>query len=224
MSTTPDERAAAARALQEVGSLCYERGWSPGTSGNYSLVLARTPLRLLVTASGRDKRRLGEDDFVLVGADGRAVGPDRPSPSAETLLHATLAEQAGAGAVLHTHSVWATLLSDLRHADGSVVLEGYELLKGLAGIETHDCRVRLEIFENTQDMADVARRVRARLSDSANPLRHGFLLRRHGLYTWGSDLPEARRHLEVLEFLLEVVVRGLTLSGTQSLVANRVGP
>jgi methylthioribulose-1-phosphate dehydratase len=36
---------------------------------------------------------------------------------------------------------------------------------------------------------------------------HGFLIRSHGLYTWGRDLAEANRQLEILEFLLEVTAR-----------------
>jgi methylthioribulose-1-phosphate dehydratase len=36
---------------------------------------------------------------------------------------------------------------------------------------------------------------------------HGFLLRRHGLYTWGATIADARRHVEILEFLLESIGR-----------------
>ena len=117
------------------------------------------------------------------------------------------------GAVLHTHSVWATVLSDLYHPQGGVVLEGYEMLKGLEGIRTHEHRQRIEIFENTQDIPALAAAVRERLRDPDNSLQYGFLLRRHGLYTWGRDLEEARRHVEILEFLLETLGRTLTLRG-----------
>jgi methylthioribulose-1-phosphate dehydratase len=34
-----------------------------------------------------------------------------------------------------------------------------------------------------------------------------LLLKAHGLYTWGADVAEARRHVEILEFLLEVLTR-----------------
>ena len=116
-----------------------------------------------------------------------------------------------AGAVLHTHSVWATVLSDLYFQHGSLPIEGYEMLKGLSGIRTHEHRFELAIFENTQDIPALAAELRERVAGQAPGLTHGFLLRRHGLYTWGRDLAEARRHVEILEFLFEVLARRLQL-------------
>lgn len=200
------------RGLQQVGALFYQRGWSVGTSSNYSVVLSRDPLRLLITASGKDKGQLRSDDFVIVGADGLPVDPADPKPSAETLLHVVAAQLPGVGAVLHTHSVWTTVLSDLYHGEGCVEIEGYEMLKGLAGIRTHEHRHRMRIFENTQDIPRLADEVRRGLDAGDETLRYGFLLRRHGLYTWGQDLDEARRHIEILEFLFETRGRILSLS------------
>jgi methylthioribulose-1-phosphate dehydratase len=199
--------------LQATGALFYQRGWSVGTSSNYSVVLDRDPLELLLTASGKDKSRLGIRDFVRVDGEGEPVVPNQPKSSAETLLHVVVASELEVGAVLHTHSVWSTLLSNLYFEQGHLLLEGYEMLKGLAGVDTHDFSYRLEIFENTQDIPHLASRVRARLTDSANPLKYGYLIRRHGLYTWGRDLDEARRHVEILEFLLECEGRRLMLEG-----------
>ena len=107
--------------------------------------------------------------------------------------------------MLHTHSIWSTLLSDASAADGGLLLEGYEMLKGLAGVHTHEHREWLPILDNAQDWAGKAPLVEQMLTQHADA--HGFLLRGHGLYTWGRDLAEARRHVEVLEFLLEVTGR-----------------
>ncbi len=137
----------------------------------------------------------------------------QPKSSAETLLHVVAAKQPNVGAVLHTHSIWSTLLSDLYFADGAIEIEGFEMLKGLAGVTTHEHRQRIEIFENTQDIPSLAKEVEARLQDPSRPLTHGYLIRRHGLYTWGKDLEEARRHIEIFEFLLECVARRLMLRG-----------
>jgi len=194
-------------ALADVGAYFHQRAWSLGTSSNYSVVLSRDPLRLLITASGKDKGKLGPDDFVIVDAAGRAVDADAPRPSAETLLHVMLARRPGVGSVLHTHSIWGTLLSDWHHRDGAITLSGYEMLKGLAGIGTHQIAVELPIFDNTQDIPELVGRVEPWLDDSQPAPRHGFLIHRHGLYAWGRDLDEARRHVEVLEFLFEVVGR-----------------
>lgn len=184
----------------------YQRGWVLGTSGNFSAVLARQPLRLAITASGVDKGQLDESQILEVN-DRAAVLSGRGKPSAETLLHLAIIAARGAGSVLHTHSVWSTLLSEAFAADGGIAISGFEMLKGLEGIRTHQHREWLPILENSQDMPALAAQVTATLA--AHPACHGFLLRRHGLYTWGVDLEQAARHMEVLEFLLEVLGREL---------------
>ena len=199
-------------SLRETGRMFYNRGWSVGTSSNYSVVLDRDPLELLITSSGKDKGRLAREDFVRVGDDGLPVAGYQPKSSAETLLHVVVAEQPDVGAVLHTHSVWATLLSDVYFDEGGFEIQGYEMLKGLSGIATHEYRCWVEIFDNTQDIPELAEQVRDRLNNAGRPLKHGYLIRRHGLYTWGRDLEEARRHVEIFEFLFECVARNLMLT------------
>ena len=191
----------------------YQRGWSVGTSSNYSVVIQRHPLQMLITASGKDKGWLRTEDILRIDARGGLLEPGTARPSAETWLHVVLAGQPDVGAVLHTHSVWGTLLSDWYFPDGGFVIEGYEMLKGLAGVTTHESSAWIEIFENTQDIRALAEQVKRGLRRPEGLLEHGFLIRRHGLYTWGRDLGEARRHVEVLEFLFEVVGRQLILSG-----------
>lgn len=199
-------------ALRETGAWLWQRGFSLGTSSNYSLILGRDPLRLLVTASGKDKGHLGRGDFVVVDGAGKPTSAGQPKSSAETLLHTVAAELPDVGAILHTHSVYSTILSDRFLSQGHVEISGYEMLKGLAGVTTHEHTWRLQIFENTQDIPQLADQVRQRLNDSSQPLTHGYLIRKHGLYTWGKDLDEARRHIEIIEFLLECTYRRLVLS------------
>ena len=200
-------------ALRSAGADFHRRGWSLGTSSNYSVIANRRPLELLVTVSGKDKGRLGPNDFVSVGADGRPLDPAAPASSAETLLHVAIAELLPAvGSVLHTHSVFATLLSDHCREAGGVTIEGYEMLKGLEGIATHRTRACLPIFDNTQDIPDLADEVRAWLGESAedaSPGPHAFLIHKHGLYTWGPTVAAARRQVEILEFLFECEWRRL---------------
>lgn len=190
-----------AKALAELSRNFYARGWVLGTSGNFSAVVNRSPLRLAITATGVDKGKLGPAQTVVVDAEGKPVeGGGRPS--VETELHLAVVRARRAGAVLHTHSVWSTALSDLYACAGGLMLEGYEMLKGLEGVRTHEHREWLPILENSQDVKSLARSVKATLAE--RPDAHGFMLRRHGLYTWGQDLAQAKRHLEILEFLLEV--------------------
>jgi len=194
---------AIAEQLAEVGRLCYARGWAFGTSGNFSAVVGRAPLTVAITTSGVDKGLLEANQIVEIDEERRVLrGSGRPS--AEAALHLAIVRARGAGAVLHTHSVWSTILSDAG-TDGDLVIDGYEMLKGLDGVRTHEHRERLPIIDNTQDWAGAVPRVAAALRD--HPAAHGFLIRRHGLYTWGRDLAEAKRHVEILEFLFEAMGR-----------------
>jgi len=190
--------------LAELGRNFYGRGWLLGTSGNFSAVVRREPLRLAITPSGVDKGMLVPHQILQVDESG-AVIVGSGKPSVETALHLAIVRVRGAAAVLHTHSVWSTLLSEAQAAKGGIAIEGYEMLKGLEGVRTHQHREWLPIIENSQDMAALARALEETLARF--PESHGLLLRGHGLYTWGSDLAEAKRHVEILEFLLDVVGR-----------------
>ncbi len=200
----------AARELAAIGRRFYSRGWVLGTSGNFSAVISRRPLRLAITASSLPKGTLTPADVLQCDENGRVLGRAAKRPSAETLLHIEIVKRRSAGAVLHTHSVWSTMLSD-RWASGAdeagshVSIEGYEMLKGLAGVTSHDHREVVPIVENDQNMPRLATRVGAMLEQ--HPGAHAFLIRRHGLYTWGDTVADAERHVEILEFLFETIGR-----------------
>jgi methylthioribulose-1-phosphate dehydratase len=260
-----------ARELCALARDAHARGSVAATSGNFSAVVTREPLRIAITPSGADKGTLAPEDVLEidesgtviggatvgrggagVGRAGAAIGRGRAGigrggagrPSAETRVHVAVIRARGAGAVAHTHSLWATLLSDGGVHDrdvkgvleggrsggpgggrgggvqggvdgraptgvdagsgtwaGEVVLEGYEMLKALSGVTTHAHREVVPIVENTQDWDVGAREIESVLARV--PGAHAFLIRRHGLYTWGRDVAEAGRHLAALEFLLE---------------------
>lgn len=212
-----------AEELSATMAAIHQRGWCDGTGGNFSCVLQREPLQLLMAPSGVDKGAVAPEDLIVVDDQGQVLrGHGRAS--AETLLHLDIVRRTGAGAVLHTHSQAATLLSrralatnqpstTATGADGSVVLEQLEMLKGLKGIDSHDTRVQLPVLANDQDLK--------RLSARAGPLLagapQGLLIAGHGLYAWGDELFSARRHLEILEFLLEQHWRQLLLDGLSRL-------
>ncbi|QDT70393.1 Methylthioribulose-1-phosphate dehydratase [Planctomycetes bacterium MalM25] len=207
---SPSARLAAAEGLVALGADMHHRGWSLATSSNYSVRLASDPLRLLVTASGKHKDRLTTDDFVLIDEEGAAVEPDAPKSSAETLLHTAIARHTTAGAIVHTHSVWGTLLSDRYATEGQVTIAGYEMLKALPTVTTHDTAVDLAIFPNTQDIAALSDELCRRFAAGDDAVRHGFLIHKHGLYTWADDLGDARACVEALEFLMECEGRRLS--------------
>ena len=185
----------------------YARGWLLGTSGNLSAVIQREPLRLAMSPSGVDKGELKPDQMLTIDENARIVNNDSGKPSDESLLHIRVVKERGAGAVLHTHSVWNTILSDLYAPEGGVRIEGYEMLKGLQGVQTHNHSEWLPIVDNSQDMPALAESIAQMLNEHKNA--HGFLLRRHGLYSWGETLAQAKRHVEIIEFLLETMGRTL---------------
>jgi methylthioribulose-1-phosphate dehydratase len=195
--------AGAAAHLVRIGQRFDARGWVLGTSGNFSVVVQPRPLRLAITRSGTHKGELTAGDILEVA--GATLRAGAGAPSAETLLHLEIIRARQAAAVMHTHSTWSTAVSDRCAAQAGVAIEGYGMLKGLAGVTTHEHREWIPVLENDQDMTRLAARVRAVLTEW--PDCHGFLLRRHGLYTWGATVPEAVRHVEIVEFLLESVGR-----------------
>jgi len=191
-----DNRAdAIAEAAQQLAAL----GWTPATSSNFSMRVDGE--HAAITISGRDKGHLGRDDIMLIDLHGHAVGTTA-RPSAETALHTQVYRRwPEMTAVLHTHSRTQSVASRLYAARGSIQLQGWELQKAISGYTTHDSVLEIPVFPNTQHMPDLVAQVDAWL-DAGKPL-HAYLIDGHGIYTWGRDMAEARRHLEALEFLLD---------------------
>ncbi|MEJ5060941.1 MULTISPECIES: methylthioribulose 1-phosphate dehydratase [unclassified Pseudomonas] len=200
-----------AQEIIDAGRFLYGRGWSPATSSNYSNRLSAT--EALLTVSGKHKGQLGLDDVLATDLSGNSLEPGK-KPSAETLLHTQLYNwRAEIGAVLHTHSVNATVLSRLTRED-FIEFEDYELQKAFSGVSTHESRVRVPIFDNDQDIARLAAKVQPWLE--AHPDCVGYLIRGHGLYTWGARMSDALRQIEAFEFLFECELKMLSLSNRKA--------
>lgn len=205
MLHSEDPRAALSWVIHDI----HQRGWAMGTGGNFSLALEHHPLRLLMAPSGVDKGLVTTTDLIEVGAEGQVLsGAGRAS--AETPLHLAILRETGAASVLHTHSVFGTVLSTVYAAQGELAIAGLEMLKGLEGITSHSATVLIPILPNAQDMTQVGKEVTILLQQQ-RPRPYGVLLAGHGLYTWGSSLFQARRHLEILEFLFELLYRKMAL-------------
>jgi methylthioribulose-1-phosphate dehydratase len=193
-----------ARELLESIRFFNQKGWSPATSTNYS-ARAVNPREFLISRSGVDKSTFELADLILIAPDGAVLPPfARPGvkSSAETEIHTAIyARFPEVNCVLHTHSVLGTMLSHRLAAEGQLVFEGLEILKGFEGNTTHDLREHLPIVPNSQDMADILRS----MDDRFTPGVHGFLIAGHGLYTWGATIAAAKRHVETFEFLFDCV-------------------
>ena len=190
------------------------RGWCDGTGGNFSCVLQRQPLALLMAPSGVEKGGLKPADLIVVNSKAEVIEGKGPA-SAETLLHLAIVAERKAGAVLHTHSQAATLLSRLAELKGEpraaqgwhLQIKGLEMLKGLQGINSHEQQIAIPVLPNDQDLRRLSQLALSYLADAP----FGILISGHGLYAWGDDLAMAKRHLEILEFLLEQHWRELQL-------------
>jgi len=194
---------AKAKLLVEIIHWINSRGWSPATSTNYSFKNSNHPLSIAISQSGIDKSKFGAEHFMLIDGDGRpSLDFAHLKSSAETFLHTVLyQENPEVEVILHTHSVYATILSQKYLQDACLTLENYEVLKGLGDIKTHEVSVKIPIFQNTQDIAALSEDFRTLYRKM--PDMYGYLIAGHGLYTWGKSFDIAKRQLEVLEFLLE---------------------
>lgn len=187
------EAQALVRVAREFGAL----GWTPATSGNYSIRFGED--RILLTRSGVQKRDLDVDGLMMVDGHGRPIDAGRSS--AETGLHVQLYQlDPGINAVLHVHSPAATVVSRRYAADGQIKFSNYELLKAFSGIHSHDVEVRIPIVPNEQDIERLAASIEPHLAQ--NPRPWAYLIEGHGIYAWGANVAEAARHLEALDFLL----------------------
>jgi methylthioribulose-1-phosphate dehydratase len=190
----------------------YQKGWAPATSTNFSFRLpAQTGI--CITASGKDKSSIGPNDLMRVNLQGNPVSDDR-KPSAETALHTLMYRlRPEARCVLHTHSVYSTVLSQLFRKQEVLQITGLEVQKGIRGFFSHEQTLRIPIFANSQDMNELADRIEKRDAQDEREMA-GFLLAGHGLYTWGASIEEAKRHVEAFEFLLECHYKINTFSAT----------
>ena len=192
--------------LIAAGQFFHSRGWVPATSSNFSARLNAE--EILITSSGQHKGRLDENGFLKTDLQGQSLEAGK-RPSAETGLHTLMYRRdPHIGCVLHTHSVNATVLSMTQQH--RIVLEGYELQKAFPGVNTHEGCLTLPVFANSQDIAALAMEVDAYLNQ--HPDTVAYLIRGHGVYTWGATVADTQRHIEALEFLLECFYRQLLLA------------
>ncbi|WP_214780377.1 methylthioribulose 1-phosphate dehydratase [Exiguobacterium sp. s22] len=182
--------------LADIKDELAARDWFPGTSGNLAIRVSDDPLTFLVTASGRDKRKRTDEDFVLVDATGQLIGEQSGKPSAETLLHVDIFNNTNATCSLHVHTVDNNVISELYAAQGHVTFTGQEIIKAL-GYWEETASVRIPIIENHADIPTLARAFAPHVTGDAGAV----LIRNHGITVWGETPAAAKRYLEAYEFL-----------------------
>ncbi len=195
-------------ALIEIARDFHARGWMAGTAGNLSV--REDDGSFWITASGKPKGRLEENDFLLVAiADGKIIEHSgNAKPSAETAIHRSLYQCfPEACACLHVHSVDACLAAAHAPANAdSLPLPPLEMLKGLGVWDEHP-QVSLPLFENFLDVARIADAIATRFKTTA-PQVPALMVRGHGITVWGGGLQETYNRVEVMEFIMSYLARG----------------
>jgi len=200
-----EEKQQAYAELRDIKTTLAARGWFPATSGNLSIRVgdfSPGQFTFAITASGKDKSVNTPSDFLLVNEQGQPTETTGLKPSAETLIHCEIYRATGCGAIFHVHTIFNNLVSELFWERGSIPIDGVELIKGF-NIWEEEARVEVPILPNYADIPRIAELV----EQAIVPRVPGIMLRKHGIYAWGANAFEAKRHLEAFEFLFEYVYR-----------------
>lgn len=202
-----------AKSLADLIVEFNKKGWSAATGTNYSFRDESNDDSYWVSQSGKDKAYFQADDFMKVQLTGEVCREyEQFKPSAENLIHATIYQNTDAKVILHSHSVNSTILPQyfLDKSESYLLIEGYEVQKAIIGYTTHEQELFLPLFQNTQDMHQLTEEIIDRW-EFCNKA-YGFAIGNHGIYTWGTDLATAKRHLEAYEFLLDCVYKRMLLN------------
>jgi methylthioribulose-1-phosphate dehydratase len=196
--------------LADIKDELAERDWFMGTSGNLAIKVSDTPLQFLVTASGKDKRKRTEEDFLLVDEFGKAVEENHLRPSAETLLHVEIYRKTKAGCSLHVHTIDNNVISELYGDQGEVTFKGQELIKAFDKWE-EDAVLTIPIIKNHAHIPTLA----SEFSEYVKEDSGAVLIRNHGITVWGKNAFEAKKILEASEFLFKYQLRLLEHKSSQ---------
>lgn len=162
-------------ALIDTCRALWTTGLTFGTSGNVSARIADGTF--LISASGMDYDALSPDDLVVMNLDGTWTG--RRTPSSEWRFHRDiLRARPEVGAIVHTHSTYATALAC--RGEG---IPSFHYMVALAGGAEIRCAPYFTF--GTQQLSDAALTA---LED-----RRACLLANHGVIAVGASLPAALR-------------------------------
>jgi methylthioribulose-1-phosphate dehydratase len=196
--------------LADIKDELAERDWFMGTSGNLAIKVSDKPLQFLVTASGKDKRKRTEEDFLLVDEFGNAVEENHLRPSAETLLHVEIYRKTNAGCSLHVHTIDNNVISEVYGNKGEVTFKGQELIKAFNKWE-EDAVLTIPIIKNHAHIPTLASEFSEHIKEDSGAV----LIRNHGITVWGKNAFEAKKILEASEFLFKYQLRLLEYKSSQ---------
>lgn len=193
----------------------YGLGWVSGTGGGISI---RGPEGIYMAPSGVQKERLRPEDIYLLDharlddahvvcapADARLkISECRP-------LFYNAYRLRDAGAVMHSHSLWAVLAARLFAPEGrpgEFVCQGLEMQKGLRGLGCFDT-LRVPIIANTARESELTASMEAAML--AYPAVDAVLVAGHGVYVWGQTWAQAKTQAECYDYLFRAAVEAQRL-------------
>jgi methylthioribulose-1-phosphate dehydratase len=203
-----EEKQKAVNVLNELKIKLYNKGWFPATSGNLSYKLHENPLMFAITSSGKDKGTVTHEDVIFVNKDAEPVEKTRLKPSAETKIHSQIYQKTDAGCVIHIHTVNNNFISSLYFDEGKVKLKDMEMIKAL-DIWEENAEVEIPIVENFFDLDKLAEETGKAIIQKVPAV----LIKNHGIYSWGRNEFEAKRHIEAFEFMFEFMKNLILLKG-----------
>lgn len=184
--------------LADVKDELAMRDWFMGTSGNLAIKVQDNPRQFLVSASGKDKKKRTNEDFLLVDHLGNPVEDTKLKPSAETLLHCAIYRKTSARCSLHVHTVANNVISEVYGDIGKIDIKGQELIKAF-GLWDEDAVLSIPIINNYADIPRLAEEFQTHIQGDSGAV----LIRNHGITVWGKDSFEAKKLLEASEFLFQ---------------------
>ena len=194
--------------LADIKDELAERDWFFGTSGNLAIKVDQNPTTFFVSASGKDKRKRTNEDFLLVDQHGKPAEETHLKPSAETLLHVKIYELTNAGCSLHVHTIDNNVISELYGDEGVISFKGQEIIKAL-GIWEEDAEITVPIIPNYADIPTLAEEFSHHIKGDQGAI----LIRNPGITVWGKNAFETKKALEAYEFLFSYHVKLLSLKG-----------
>ena len=189
METQLLAKESARAAIVEMGHTLIAKNLVAGSWGNISCRIDEQSIA--ITPSGRGYELLKPEDVVLIDREG-AVLEGKRIPSSELKVHTAIYNAyPEAGAVIHTHSIYASALAAM-HQDVPAIIE--DIVQIIGG------RVYCAEYAlcGTQELADK--------TVAALRGRKAALLANHGAVCWGKNLQEALLVAEILEKAAQIAV------------------
>nr|CAG4642021.1 EOG090X0D1G [Eurycercus lamellatus] len=196
------------KLIPELCQLFYQLGWVTGTGGGISIKRGDA---IYIAPSGVQKERIKPDELFVQDMNGKDLKLPPPAKALKksqcTPLFMCAYTERGAGAVIHTHSKNAVLITLL--CDKEFRLSQQEMIKGiwnpaLGRYNNYNEEIVVPIIENTCWESELEGSLHQAMLKYPNT--SAVLVRRHGIYVWGKTWKQTKAMTECYDYLMELAV------------------